>query len=161
MTVYPTSEKIEKIIHTCQGLLQCPHPTIREMASTLGLLISNFPAAQLGLLYIRSLDMDKTEALRLNKGNFDAFMQLSELSRSDLQWWVNSARSLHNPITLPQPEITLYTDASKEGWGGVLIAPLKKLQITLIILKCLQCCFLSKHFIKNYQGSMSLCELIT
>ena len=28
--------------------------------------------------------MDKTEALRLNKGNFDAFMQLSELFRNDL-----------------------------------------------------------------------------
>ena len=40
--------------------------------------------------------MDKTEALHLNKGNFDAVMQLSELSRSDLQWWVNSAGSLHS-----------------------------------------------------------------
>ena len=120
MTVYPTSEKIEKIIHTCQGLLQSPHPTIREVASTLGLPISNFPAAKLGPLHFRSLDMDKTEALRLNKGNFVEFMQLSELSRSDLQWWVNSARSLHNLISLTQPEITLYTDASKEGWGIVL-----------------------------------------
>ena len=120
MTVYPTSEKIEKIIHTCQGLLECPQPTVREVASTLGLLISNFPAAKLGPLHFRSIDMDKTEALRLNKGNFDAFMHLSELSRSDLQWWINSARSLHNPISLPQPEVTLYTDASKEGWGGVL-----------------------------------------
>ena len=64
--------------------------------------------------------MDKTEALRLNKGNFDAFMQLSELSRSDLQWWINSARSLHIPISPSQPEVTLYIDASKEGWGGVL-----------------------------------------
>ena len=120
MTVYPTSEKIEKIIHTCQGLLGCSHPTVREVASTLGLLISNFPAAKLGPLHFRSLDMDKTEALHLNKGNFDAFMQLSELSRSDLQWWINSARSLHNPISPSQPEVTLYTDASKEGWGGVL-----------------------------------------
>jgi len=68
MTVYPTSQKIEKIIHTCQGLLECPHPTVREMASTLGLLISNFPAAKLGPLHFRSLDMDKTEALRVNKG---------------------------------------------------------------------------------------------
>ena len=25
MTVYPTSEKIEKMIHICQGLLECPH----------------------------------------------------------------------------------------------------------------------------------------
>lgn len=119
VTVYPTSEKIEKIIHTCQGLLECPHPSVREVASTLGLLISNFPAGKLGPLHFRSLDMDKTEALRLNKGNFDAFMQLSELSRSDLQWWINSARSLHNPISLPQPEVTSYTDANKEGWGGV------------------------------------------
>ena len=43
MTLYPTSEKIEKIIHTCQGLLEYPRPTISEVASTLGLLISNFP----------------------------------------------------------------------------------------------------------------------
>ena len=120
MTVYPTSEKIEKIIHTCQGLLEYPHPTIREVASTLGLLISNFPAAKLGPLHFRSLDMDKTEALRLNKVNFDAFMQLSELFRNDLPWWKNSVRSLHNPISLPPPEVTLYTYASKEGWGGVL-----------------------------------------
>ena len=35
-------------------------------------------------------------------------------------WWKNSARSLHNSISLPQPEVTLYTDASKEDWGGVL-----------------------------------------
>ena len=115
MTVYPTSEKIEKIIHTCQGLLQCPHPTVREVASTLGLLISNVPAAKLGPLHFRSLDMDKTEALRLNKGSFDAFMSLSEFSRSDLQWWIHSARSLQKPISPPQSEITLYTDASKEG----------------------------------------------
>ena len=37
MTVYPTSEKLEKIIYTCQGLLERPHPLIREVASTLGL----------------------------------------------------------------------------------------------------------------------------
>ena len=33
MTVYPTSEKIEKIIQTCQGPLECPHTTVREVAS--------------------------------------------------------------------------------------------------------------------------------
>ena len=37
MTVYPTSEKLEKIIYTCQGLLERPHPLIKEVASTLGL----------------------------------------------------------------------------------------------------------------------------
>ena len=117
MTVYPTSEKIAKIIHTCQGLLEYPHPTIREVASTLGLLISNFPAAKLGgPLHFRSLDMDKTKALRLNKGNFDAFMQLSELFRNDLQWWKNSARSLHNPISIPSQR-SLYTQMQVNKTG--------------------------------------------
>lgn len=42
------------------------------------------------------------------------------LSRGYLQWWINSARWLYNTISLPQSEVTLYTDASKEGWEGVL-----------------------------------------
>ena len=120
MSVYPTSEKIEKIISTSQSLLNSHHPTIRQVASTLGLLISNFPAAKLGPLHFRSLDMDKTDALSLKKGKFNATMQLPESSRNDLQWWIKSAESLHNPISVPQPEITLYTDATKEGWGGIL-----------------------------------------
>ena len=60
MSAYSISEKIEKIIHTCQGLLEGPHPTVREVASALGLLIS-----KLGPLYFKSLDMDKTEAISL------------------------------------------------------------------------------------------------
>jgi len=80
MTVYPTSVKLRR---------------------------SFIPAAKLGPFHCRSLNMDKTEALQLNKGNFDAFMQLSELSRSAFQWWINSVRSLINPISPPQPEITL------------------------------------------------------
>ena len=120
MTVYPTSEKIEKIKEACQKLLDSHHPTIRQVASTLGLLISNFPAAKLWPLHFRSLDMDKTDALRINKGNFDSVMQLSEPSRLELQWWLKSAESLHKPIRGTQPEITLYTDASKEVWGGIL-----------------------------------------
>jgi len=147
--------------------LEIPHPTVGVVAFTLGLLISNFPAAELGPLHFRSLAMDKTEALRLNKGNFDAFILLSELSRSDFQWWANSARSLHKPISLPQQEVTLYTDASTEGCVDVLnnvkigehCGLLKRLLIILIILKCLQL-FPLRDFIKSYQGSMSLCALI-
>ena len=122
MSVYVQfiSEKIEKIISTSQSLLNSHHPTIGQVASTLGLPISNFPAAKLGPLHFRSLDMDRTGALIPNRANFDATMQLSESSRNDLQWWIKSAESLDNPVSVPQPEITLYTDASKEGWEGIL-----------------------------------------
>ena len=57
MTVDPTSEKIETLIHTCQGLLECPHPTIKEKWHP-----------PLGCSYHIFQDMEKTEALCLKKG---------------------------------------------------------------------------------------------
>ena len=47
-------------------------------------------------------------------------MQISKTSYDDLRWWINSADSLFKPIVLSQPEVTLFTDASSLGWGGVL-----------------------------------------
>ena len=120
MKVFPTMEKIAKIKAACSELLNTSSPSIRQVASVLGLLISNFPAAQFGPLHFRDLDMDKTRALKCNQGNFDRPMQLSEVSCADLRWWINSADSLYKPIALPQPDATLFADASNQGWGGVL-----------------------------------------
>ena len=64
--------------------------------------------------------MEKTEALTQNKGNFDRPMKLSKTSCADLHVWINSADSLFKPIALNQPDATLFTDASSQGWGGVL-----------------------------------------
>jgi hypothetical protein len=47
-------------------------------------------------------------------------MKLSKASYDDLHWWVKSADSLFKPIGLSQPEVILFTDASNQGWGGVL-----------------------------------------
>lgn len=120
MKVFPTTEKIDKIKSSCLELLNSPSPSIRQVASVLGLLISNFPAAQFGPLHFRDLDMDKSEALKQNQGNFDRPMKLSSTSCADLHWWINAADSLYKPIALPQPDLTLFTDASNQGWGGVL-----------------------------------------
>ena len=120
MRVFPTEEKIIKIKTSCQELLDLKSPSIRNVASVLGLLISNFPAAKFGPLHFRDLDMDKTEALKQNQGNFDKTMKLSKTACVDLQWWIETANYLYKPIPLNQPNATLYTDASTQGWGGVL-----------------------------------------
>ena len=120
MKVFPTPKKIEKIKASCSELLKSPSPIIRHVASVLGLLISNFPAAQFGPLHFRDLDMDKTEALKRNQGNFDRSMTLSDATCADLHWWIKSADKLYKPIALPQPDAILFTDASNQGWGGVL-----------------------------------------
>ena len=120
MKVYPTEEKIEKIKNACKELLQNSRPTIRQVASVLGFLISIFPAALFGPLHFRELDMDKTEALKLRKGDFDKHMSLSKKACLELNWWIDSADTLYKPICNTLPEITLFTDASNQGWGAVL-----------------------------------------
>ena len=84
MKVYPICEKLEKIKAACKELLAKSFPTIREVASVLSLLISNFPAAQFGPLHFLDLNMDKTNALKANKGKFDQTMKLSDTSCADL-----------------------------------------------------------------------------
>ncbi len=62
MRVYPTKEKVDKLKSSCTELLQRSAPSIQQVASVLGLVISLFPAPQYGPLHFRDLDMDKTEA---------------------------------------------------------------------------------------------------
>ena len=106
MKVYPICEKLEKIKAACKELLAKRYSTILEVASVLGLLISNFPAAQFGPLHFWDLDMDKTNALKANKGKFDQTMKLSDTSCADLHWWIDSAELLykivdnHTPVSL-------------------------------------------------------------
>ena len=40
-----------------------------------------------GPLYYRNLDQCKTQALKDNKGNFDAVTEMSRLAREELHWW--------------------------------------------------------------------------
>ncbi len=47
-------------------------------------------------------------------------MKLSKTACDELHWWIDSANSLFKPVVLSQPEVTLFTDASSLGWGGVL-----------------------------------------
>ena len=69
--------KTQKIKEACQKHLQSPQPTIREVARVIGMLTASFPGVMFGPLH-RHLDMDKTVALKLRKGNYNKTMTLSD-----------------------------------------------------------------------------------
>ena len=71
MKIFPTTQKINKIKDSYEELPDSQSLSICQVASALGLLISNLPATQIGSLHFQYLDMDKSEALKQNKGNFD------------------------------------------------------------------------------------------
>ncbi|CAB4030534.1 Transposon Tf2-6 poly [Paramuricea clavata] len=117
MTVSLTPEKARKLKAAVNHLLLRQRPCIREVAQVVGLIISSFPGVMYGPLHFRLTEHEKSEALKLNAGNFEAHMCLTSLARNELQWWVDSIDTAVNVVYRPEPDITIRTDASKQGWG--------------------------------------------
>ena len=111
MTVALTGEQAVKVKEACQQLLQEKAITIWEVAKVLGLLTSSLPGLLYGPLHYRSLEMDKTQALKSNQGNFDSKMALSGEAVADLQWWINSVKETSKPVKQRETQITMKTSA--------------------------------------------------
>ena len=122
MTVSLTTEKINRINNKCSELLSKVNMTIQELAEVIGLLVSSFPGVLHGPLFYRHLENDKTTALRESKGNLSAYMTLSEESLQELRWWCANIENVDYQVCIPNSkiDITLYTDASNDGWGAVM-----------------------------------------
>ena len=116
MTVALTREQAVKAKEACQHLLQEKAITIREVAKVLGLLTSSLPGKLCGPLHCRSIEMDKTQALKSNQASFDSIMALSGEAVADLKWWINSVHETSKPVKQRETQITMTTDASKNGW---------------------------------------------
>ena len=69
-----------------------------------------------GPLHYRWVDIDKTNALRQCRGNFDSPMSLSPDAFCDLRWWIDCVETACNPVSHGPSQITMTTDASKTGW---------------------------------------------
>ena len=119
MIVTLTSKKVDKILQLYEKF---SHPnkqfSIREVASFLGTLVSSFPGVQFGPLHYRQIEVDKERNLKLNQGNFDALMSLSSDSLGEVCWWFSNIQSASKKIHQPSPDVVIYTDASKTGWGA-------------------------------------------
>ncbi len=76
MTVRLGPEQANKIRNACLELKNSKGATIREVARVIGLLTSSFPGVQFGPLHYRHIDWDKTESLKVSKGDFDKHMHL-------------------------------------------------------------------------------------
>lgn len=117
MQVSLTPDRALKLKDACENLLATVSPSIRDVAQVLGLMTSSFPGVMYGPLHHRFLEMDKTRALKLHRGNFDKNMNLSQEAIIDLKWWVTALPTAYNLINHGDPQVTMTTDASLIGWG--------------------------------------------
>ena len=110
MTVKLTPERALRLKTARLENLEATTPLIRDVARLSGLMTSSFPGVMYGALHYRALEMEKTCALKQNKGNFDRL----------IQWWIDSISEAYNPVNHGDPDIIMTTDASLSGWGACL-----------------------------------------
>ena len=118
MSVTLTQEKKDKFARAAVQLLSKQRPTVREVAGLVGLMTAYSPAVEYGGAHIKRLEQDKNLGLKLNKGNFDGKMTVSEQSVRDITWWLEHVQSAKKWVRGLAPEIEIATDASLDGWGG-------------------------------------------
>ena len=53
-------------------------------------------------------------------GNFDATLDLSQESMTELQWWLTNLEGSYNVLQIPPIDLVIATDASLLGWGAIL-----------------------------------------
>jgi len=118
MTVSLTPTKAIKLQSKAVELLNTPSPTIRAVSEVIGLMVASFPGVMYGPLYYRQLEIEKVAALKQSRGNFEATMNLSDMAKSDLHWWIENITTTSNQTTHGNPQLTVHSDASLTGWGG-------------------------------------------
>eukprot|EP00794_Sanderia_malayensis_P001657 gene1657-1846_t len=112
MTVTPTKEKVQSVLAVCHTILKKQKPTIREVAKTLGTIISCFSGNLYGPLNYRQLEKDKTTALITSKGNFDSFMAVSPAAKLEVRWWIDNIAHVFQPLSRENAKRVIKTDAS-------------------------------------------------
>lgn len=118
MTVSLTKEKIDNITRLGQDIISRRSCSIREHAQLIGTLVSCSSGVEYVPLYYKQLEIEKIDALKKYQGSFEAQMQLSDLAKSDIRWWIEESFQYPKKIFHGNPFFTLTTDASLEGWGA-------------------------------------------
>ena len=84
MTITLTNKKKQKILNLCTAARLAHTLTIRELVKLIRNLVALTEAIPYGRLFYRQLERDKIKSLQHNKGNFEAKITLSDLSKKEL-----------------------------------------------------------------------------
>jgi len=114
-----SDEKAHNLRNLCTSIKNKNVVSIRELSKVIGTMISVTPAVTYGLLYTRQLEFHKINSLSDHHGNFEAKITLSKECLFDIDWWLRNSQNSSTPVRVDVFSHTMFTDASKTGWGAV------------------------------------------
>ena len=56
--------------------------------------VASFPGVEYGRLFYSKLEIENIIALKINRGNYDALLHISEGTKSDLRWWPSNMETV-------------------------------------------------------------------
>ncbi|CAC5376755.1 unnamed protein product [Mytilus coruscus] len=69
--------------------------------------------------FYKTLEIQKDVELKLNKGNFDARIILSNESKQCINWWIENIHDSYKPIVFKPPDRKIESDSSMLGYGAL------------------------------------------
>ena len=84
MTITLTEERKQSIYMLCQNILSNYQASIRDLAQTIGVIVSSFRAVPYGQMYYRELEKCKVQSLVRSGGNCDIKAYISEEAANEL-----------------------------------------------------------------------------
>ena len=118
MCITLTEDKVEKFKRASTDILNKKYSTIREVAGLVGLMTSYSQAFNYAEAHMKDLEIEKIQALKLVKGNFDGKMSISHKAKLNIFWWLQNIGVSQKNISYSQVDFEIYTDASEHGWGA-------------------------------------------
>ena len=111
-TLLPSSKSLDNVISLAQESLQVPMLTRKQYQRLLGSINFITPCISQGLLHLQQIILTAPE-FKTHPSHKSSHSFLHHL-----QWWTRR-ENLEAPIpmSIPPPHLTVWTDASKTGWG--------------------------------------------
>ena len=120
--LFLTEEKLLRAKLEAERLLKS-NPVVKILASFLGFCQSTLPAIAVAPLHFRNLQVDMIKALKGSRGGqgYRSVVCLSPEAKKELEWWRDYVKMNNGKSILPPEEQdTIFSDASKQGWGAHL-----------------------------------------
>ncbi len=117
--VRPTTERWEKIQSATRSVLTSSEMTAKTWQSLLGLLTATEKIVHLGMLHLRPLQRGLLDRWSPSRGDPQELIPITPTCKDALHWWQCHRNIMMGvPLKVAEPEVHIFTDSSKQGWGG-------------------------------------------
>ena len=153
-------ERYLKLSQAIQEIMGAQEISAFLILSILGQMASMLQVVPLGRLYMRPVQLYLLHYWRPSKRDIHAIIPVNSHLKHHLAWWLSRTNVLKGVSLTPSvPQLTVTTDASLQGWGGVCSLGMvqgiwspaqRKLHINLLEMEAVRMTL--RHFRIQIQG---------